>query len=162
MTPAKEWPHGPLVLGRDDAIAKFVTRRLKEPRGFGKCAAIGVIRNDKLCGGVVYYDFHPEIGTIEVAFAFDAPSWITPDVLCSLFTYPFVTLKCQRMTAIVAKRNKRSRRFVEGVGFTFEGKARRGFGKDDAMIYGMLIEECRWLEKKTDGQEIRAVASASA
>ena len=62
--------------------------------------------------------------------------------------YPFVQLDCQRATVIVRKKNKRSRKFVEWLGFRQEGCCRRGFKDDDAIIYGLLREECRWIKEE--------------
>jgi RimJ/RimL family protein N-acetyltransferase len=149
---AKEWPDGPLVFGRDEQIAKFVQARIPNmERGFGMCAAIGVIRRNKLVGGIVYHEYRPELKTIMVSMAGEG-FWMTPSVLTSFFAYPFEQLGCNRIWLMTAKRNKRTRRFVEGIGFKLEGCMRRGFLTDDLMIYGVLARECRWLEKEENGQ----------
>ena len=149
MRLAKEWPAGPLVFGHDKEIAEFVQQRVHTPweNGFGQCTTIGIIRFRRLLGGVVYNNYHPDIGDITVTFAFDDPRWATPSIMRSVCAYPFDQLKCQRVTAIVNRKNKRSRLFIEkGIGFKLEGCIRKGFGKDDAMIYGLLRHECRWLK----------------
>ena len=145
MTPAKEWPDGPLVFGHDYAISKFVQQQSREAQDFGPCATIGIVRNGQLLGGVVYHAFQPQSRTVTVSFAFSSPAWASKSVMCSICRYPFIQLECQRVNALVRKKNKRSRRFVEWLGFKQEGCARRGFGDDDAIIYGMLRQECRWL-----------------
>ena len=149
MRLAKEWPAGPLVLGHDAQVAQFVQQRVHTPweNGFGQCTAIGIIRFKKLVGGVVYNNYHPDIGDITVTFAFDDPRWASPAVMRSVCAYPFIQLGCNRVTAIVDRKNKRSRAFIEkAIGFKLEGCIRKGFGKTDAMIYGLLRHECRWLE----------------
>lgn len=163
MRLAKAWPHGPLVFGHDKEIAEFVRRRTPQldHNGFGDCTTIGVIRHGKLIGGVVYNTYRPQIGDVMVHFAFDSPMWATREVLASVCHYPFVQLGCQRVSAIVRRKNKRSRLFVEkAIGFRLEGTVRKGFGDDDAMIYGVLRRECRWLEEN-NGQ-IRTVSPAAA
>ncbi len=156
MRLAKPWPHGPLVFGHDKEIAEFVRQRTPQldNTGFGDCVAIGVIRFKRLIGGVVYNNYHPQIGNVWVHFAFDDPRWATPSVMGSVCAYPFIQLGCKRVTAIVKRKNKRSRTFIEkGIGFRLEGCIRKGFGNDDAMIYGLLRHECRWLEEnKNNGQ----------
>lgn len=147
MRLAKAWPEGPLVLGHDNDIAKFVAQRSKYMLGgFGLCTAIGVIRHNKLIGGVVYHEYKDAVKSIMVSFAFDHPSWITPSVLGSICAYPFIQIGANRVSALVAKKNKRSRKFVEGIGFKLEGCARRAFLDDDAMLYGLLRRECRWIK----------------
>ena len=130
---------------------------------FGPCTAIGVIRENRLAGGVVYHDHQPNFRSIMVSFAFDTPKWATPSVLGSVCAYPFIQLDCNRVTALVARKNKRSRKMVEGIGFKQEGCARRAFLSDDAIIYGLLRRECRWIEERKDnGQTISSPATRAA
>ena len=148
MRLAKAWPEGPLVFGHDKEIAEFVRQRIPNMgTGFGDCTAIGVIRNKKLLGGVVYHEHQPQYKTIMVSYAFDSPAWAMPAVLGSICAYPFIQLGCNRMTTLVPKKNKRSRRFIEGTGFKLEGCIRKGYGNDDMMIYGMMARHCRWIEE---------------
>jgi RimJ/RimL family protein N-acetyltransferase len=146
MRLAKAWPDGPLVFGKDKQIAEYVQRRIPGS-GFGDCSAIGIIRKNKLVGGIVFHDYQPGFKNITVSLAFDTPNAISPDVLCSIAAYVFKQQDCVRLNALVARKNKRSRKWVEGVGFKLEGCARKGYLKDDLMIYGMLRNECRWLIK---------------
>jgi len=139
---------GPLVFGADAIIAEFVRQRLKNaPDSFGPCTAIGVIRSEKLAGGVVYFDYDPKIPACQVAFAFDDPRWATKHVLRSVCNYPFLQLGCLRVSAVIARKNKRSRKMVERIGFKLEGVIRKGFVTEDAMLYGLLRPECRFLEE---------------
>ncbi len=99
--------------------------------------------------------------SIEVSFAFDSPLWATNYVLGAVCRYPFDQLGCIRVTAICAKKNKRSRQMVERIGFKLEGVARKAFGKDDACIYGLLRPECRFLEEN-NGQKFATGTPAAA
>lgn len=153
---------GPLLFGADAAVTDFVGRRDPYPvdGDYGKCTTIGVIRDEQLIGGVVYFDWRPNIPSVHVAYAFDSPRWATPHVLRAVCRYPFEQLGCVRVTCIVGRRNKRSRRFVErGIGFKLEGLVRKGFGIDDACIYGLLKHECRWL--KNEQTETNSPAAAA-
>lgn len=134
---------GSILIGADQAVADLIALQLP---GFApeKFTAIGVVRSGRVVGGVAYHNFRQR--NIEVTAAFDDPRWALPGTLRALFVYPFETLGCVRMTAVIGRKNKRSRRFCEGLGFRLEGVARRAFdGKQDAMIYGLLREECRFL-----------------
>lgn len=150
MRLAKPYPEGPLVLGQDKIVADFVVSRTPEQdqNGFGECSTIGIARDNKLIGGVVYYNWRQRTGDIMVAFAFDSPRWASREVMGSVCAFPFIQLGCQRATAICKKKNTRSRKFVEWLGFKYEGNARRAFGDDDAILYGMLRQECRWIGEK--------------
>ena len=57
------------VFGYDEIVAQFVAQMIPEcrERGFGKCKAIGIANEQgKLLGGLVYRNWHPEFGTIEI------------------------------------------------------------------------------------------------
>ncbi len=158
MTPTRI---GPLVFGADAVIAEFVRQRIPNSHGFGECTAIGIIRHEKLVAGVVFFDYSPQYKSIQFAGASDSAMWASKSVLRSLFSYPFVQLGCVRMTSMVAKKNKRSRKFTEGIGLKLEGVARKGFLTDDACIYGILRHECRWLEEN-NGQKFATRSAAAA
>ena len=141
---------GSVLLGADEEVAAWVAQRVPEfePQ---KYVALGVVRGDRFVGGAVFHNFRKH--DIEVVVAFDDPRWALPGTLRALFAYPFVTLGCVRLTALIARKNKRSRRLTEGLGFRLEGVARRAFdGRQDAMIYGMLRDECKFLRER-DGQQ---------
>lgn len=129
-----------LIYGRDAEIVAWLNARTP---GLPEGTAIGVARDGILIAGIAYTRFTG--AAVEMAIAADRPSWASPRVLAALFAYPFVQLGCRRVTAITARRNKRCRRLLEGVGFVLEGKARHALPDDDAMIYGMLRRECRWI-----------------
>lgn len=146
-------------------VEKFVKDRIPDMtgRGFLFPVGIGIIRGTQLVGGVIYHNWRELDGDIEVSVAFDDPRWCLPQTLRVLFTYPFVTLNCERMTAIIARKNKRSRRLTEGLGFRLEGTVRRAIGrKSDAMLYGMLRSECRFLKEDKNGQVLSAGSAGTA
>ena len=63
-----------------------------------------------------------------------------------MFDYPFNQLGVNRITGLVAKKNKEARRFDEHLGFKYEGNMRHALADDDMLIYGMLKRECKWLK----------------
>jgi RimJ/RimL family protein N-acetyltransferase len=133
-----------LLLGWDVAVAEWVGRHLNIP-DFGPCTAIGIVHDDALIGGVVYNHFMPPIG-IEMTIATESPRWLSSrGVLRALFSYPYLQLNCARITATTESTNKRAISMLGRLGFVQEGCLRRGFPGADAVIYGMLTEECRWL-----------------
>lgn len=139
---------GSVLFGADELVAAFVRARLGPSTRFRDFTALGVVRDRVLCGGVVYHNYceleHGRI--IEASLAFDNPRWAFPQTLRTLFFYPFVQLGCVRMTSIVSKNNKRSRRFCEGIGFKLEGVHPCAIdGVKTALSYGMLKEDCRWI-----------------
>lgn len=141
---------GSVLYGADAHVVDFVKRRIPHmrDRDFGPASALGVVDQDGIIlGGVVFHAYRPQDGDIEMSAAFDHPRWAMPQTLRHLFRYPFVQLNCIRMTTITPRGNKRARRFDEGLGFKLEGVLRKAVSGQDAMIYGMLRSECRWLKK---------------
>ena len=134
----------------NELVMQWVLARLPGRGAFEKGVGIGIARDGKLIGGVVYYNYRPQ-NDIEVAVAADDVRWLTPDLLRGLFYYPFGQLQCRRMTALVEKRNKRSRAFVEKLGFAHEGTHKECFDGRDGLSYGLLKRNCKFFGE-VDGQ----------
>lgn len=136
-----------ILTGIDEYVARWVIARL----GAGEIpappySAVGFADESGLRCGVIYHEYRKI--DIRIVMAADSPKWATRGTIRNILAYPFLQLGCRRVTAVIAKKNKRSRRLVEGVGFVLEGGLRRAMGDGDmACLYGMLAEECRWLPK---------------
>ena len=136
-----------LLYGYGPEVAEWVKRELEMESGFGPCEAIGVVSEGRIIAGIVYSQYrHP---SIEMAIASISPRWANRRILRALFDYPFNELKCKRITVLVDSDAKDVRSFDERLGFVFEGILREANPNGDAAIYGMLKNECRWI----DGQE---------
>lgn len=109
-------------------------------------SAQGIIVDNKLVAVCVYHTFRHQVPDIEMTMVADSPRWATPGAVRFLLSYPFLQLKVRRVTCLIGRKNKRSRRLVEGLGWKLEGTCRRAWdGKQDCMVYGLLREECRWI-----------------
>ena len=99
-------------------------------------------------GGAVISNFRAgEFGNdCEISCAAETPMAFRAHVMRAVFGYVFGQLQCVRLTAITTKRNMRSKRFLTALGFRVEGCVRRAYdGRRDALIYGLLAEDCRYL-----------------
>lgn len=145
---------GSVLFGADEFVANFVRVRLgAHTRFVGGYSALGVVRKGVFVGGVVYHNYCrlPHGNCIEVSFAFDDPMWALPGTLKTVCTYPFLNLDCNRVTALVAKSNLRSRSVVEKIGFRREGSHPKGMdGKEAAISYGLLREVCMWIKPRSE------------
>ncbi len=131
-----------LVCGYDEVVKAWVAQRIPGCDGFGPATAIGVVdRNDDLVGGVVFHDYQPTYGNIQVSFAGDRANWLTPSLVRGILSYPFYQLGTARITSLTPKRNRRARQFLQKFGFRHEGTVRAGFGTDDAIISGLMRTE---------------------
>lgn len=140
-----------LLFGHDQQVADWVVAHIPHVNGsFKSCAALGVVSDGELIGGVVYHEYR--INDIQISLAATDKRWLTKALMRSFFLYPFEQLKCERVTSFIPSRNATTRRFCEKIGFTQEGNIRRGFVGDDCIVYGMLRDECKWI-KENNGQE---------
>jgi len=82
----------------------------------------------------------------EMSAASESPAAWRPHILKVVYSYIFNQLGCVRVTCITTKRNSLCRKSLEAMGFQLEGRLRLGYdGKIDALVYGLLASECRYL-----------------
>lgn len=85
-------------------------------RGFGGCQAIGVFRKGDLVAGVVFHNWSPEFGTIEISAASNDPKWLTRHVIRRVFDYAFIEAGCQVVVARQDPKNQRAIRIWKAIG----------------------------------------------
>lgn len=136
-----------VVYGHDQEVIDWVGPRIDEDN-FGSATAIGLEEDGILIAGVVY-NMYTEASICMHVAAEPGKRWMTRDFLFRAFAYPFLQLKCNRVTGLVRIDNIEARRFDEHLGFVQEGVIRKGATDGtDMILYGMLKEECRWLGVK--------------
>ena len=123
-------------------VAHWVGEQIGKDIEWGPCEAIGVAdEEDNLIGGVVFSNYQPHFGNIEVSFASIRRDWLTPRLITGILSYPFSQLGVRRITCLSPKRNRSARQFLKKFGFVEEGNIRGGFGTDDMIISGLLASE---------------------
>lgn len=128
---------------------EMVGAYLKEKTGAdlapGMYSAFAIMSDTEgFMGGVAISNFRGI--DCEITCASESPVAFRDSVINAVFTYIFVQLGCVRCTCATTKRNKRTREFLEALGFQLEGNMRLGYdGQRDALIYGLLASECRFL-----------------
>jgi hypothetical protein len=81
---------------------------------------------------------------VSFSAAIDDPDAITRRLLFGIFNALFS--KARRITALVEPGNDHAENVVVRLGFIYEGFLRRGLdGNKDALLYGMLREDCNYL-----------------
>ncbi len=143
------------LFGHDAAVARWVGERVGIA-DFGLCTAIGFVKDETaLIAGVVFNNWHApaDPGLIEATIASTSPRWCNRATLAVIFGYVFNQVGCRRLTATTEAKNQPARAFLCKLGFREEGVIRQGFPTDDAVVYGMLKGECRWLQTRTQGRK---------
>jgi hypothetical protein len=133
----------------------------------GMYQAFMIVNDEKdFIGAVIFTNYRDTDGVptdIEISCAAETPAAWRPSVCNAVFQYVFEQLGCVRCTSVTVKGNRKARSFLERLGFQLEGNVRLGYdGQRDALIYGLLRSECRYLtdSERDDGQEIGASGPA--
>lgn len=93
--------------GHDQAVAAWVARHIPGcERGFDTCRAMGVLDGERLVAGMVYHNWEPEHGVVEISGAAITARWLTRPVLWQMFAYPFQGIGCQMVLMRVSERNE--------------------------------------------------------
>jgi hypothetical protein len=126
----------------NEAIVGFIEQKL-QIRISPPYTAFGFASDDNrpMCA-VLFNDFSG--ANIEMTI-YAEPGGVTRQVLRYLANYVFVKNQCRRLTVRTKKRNKRVLQLAPRYGFKYECIAKRYFADDDAVVFRMLKEDCRFL-----------------
>lgn len=135
--------------GHDEAVAAWVARHIPGcERGFETCRAMGVLDGEKLVAGVVYHNWEPEHGVIEISGAASTPRWLTRPVLWQMFAYPFVGVGCQMLLMRVSQHNEQWNgrglpRLLKAYGFTRHTIPRLYGRHEDGHVFSLTDDAWR-------------------
>lgn len=124
---------GPRAPELNEALQTFVAVRVGAPRGFGPAATLGVLEGERFIGAVVFNNWSPEDGTIEMSAAADSKRWLTRSVLNAMFNFCFHECGCQLVALRVSERNSGMIEIARRFGFS-ETRIDRLRGRDEAEI----------------------------
>lgn len=125
-----------ILLGHDEAVAQWVSTFTGKPFQ-PPYTAIGSVQDGRLTGGFVFTDFN---GTsIELSLAGHG---VTHRGLWrAILHYVFEQLKADRIQIHTAISNKTVQKLAPRLGFAYEGKSRRFYGREDAFVYSLVRDD---------------------
>ena len=134
-----------VILNERDRCAEWARQRIAHVPSWGEwCEAIGLEDDGKLLAVVVYNLYSGADIAMHIA-AVPGRRWMTREFLRVAFRYPFVQLKCRRVSGFVPASNTDALRFDLHLGFVREGLMREALENgEDVIVLGMLERECRW------------------
>lgn len=136
------------IYDQDARVLDFMAEHLSDCELPADSVTLGVESNGELIAGVAFENYTKTNISIHVA-ALEGRHWLSKDFLFRVFAYPFLQLGCNRVTGLVRVDNIKAQRLDEHLGFVQEGIIRRGATDGtDYIMYGMLKDECRWLNFK--------------
>ena len=90
------------VYGHDEVVAEFVASLIPTAsRGFGNSKAIGVVEDGRLIAGLVYHNYNPEAGVIEISGRCRIMA-DTRDAEARASLAPFLQIGCQMVMMVVS------------------------------------------------------------
>jgi len=105
--------------------------------------SVAVRDDDEFIMGVLVAEFQVPFEALITA-AIDDPRFMSRRLLHAIFSTLFS--RAARVTAQCRPDNEKSIRAIRHLGFQYEGFKRLGIeGKWDALMFGMLRHECRWI-----------------
>ena len=133
--------------GADAEVAQWVSAKLGYDLDFDGCRSLGVSRNGEIAAGVVFHDFAPARGTIELTI-YSEPGALNRTVAAEVFGYVF---RVARMaTALTGAGNKRMRRIWRALGGT-ETEINGLYSANEAGIF-LTLTESQWLSSAIRGK----------
>lgn len=134
-----------LVYGHDAEIAGWVEDFIPHMNGngFGPSKALGVMSNTgSLMAGVVFHDYQPELGTIQLSMAAQNPMWARRSTIRDLLEYPFRQLGVYKVWTAIPHTNTKAIRVNEHIGFKKEATLAHHFGqKKHCVVCRMLLPD---------------------
>lgn len=152
-----------LAFGHDEEVAEWARQRMPGAARFKESKTLALVEDRRLIAAAIFHNFfeHEHGNDVEISFASTTPRWCNRRVLRAIFAIPFLQYGCVRITTITSRANSAALSLDKRLGFKLEGLVRRGWdGRTDAVVLGMLREECRWLEVR-HGQEEQLAAARS-
>lgn len=131
----------------------------------GMCQGFAILSDtDDFIAAVLVSNLRSHNGVVidcEISCATENSMAWRPEVCRAIFQYVFGQLGCARCTSITKKNNVKCREFLDALNFKLEGSIRKGYdGLKDALVYGLLREECRYFGD-LNGEVITSSADAA-
>jgi RimJ/RimL family protein N-acetyltransferase len=146
-----------LLFHCDDALAKWAGDRLGMEIGKPN-TSIGVVHRNELVAVAVFNNFR--LPNIEITFVTSSPRWASPGAVRAILRYPFVQLRCKRLTAIIEATNQPARAFLCRLGFKLEGIHPDVFASGAAETYGLLLKDAqRWVAEESPLEQIQSAST---
>lgn len=127
----------------------WVSEKIGLGRVYENAAGYGFLVDGQLAGGVLFSDFTGR--DIHVHIAIEDARWCSRKYLKFIAEYAFVHCGVSRVSALTAQSNPKAAKVMAAWGSKQEGLLRKYFSDDDdAIVWGLLKEECRFLEMDKD------------
>lgn len=121
--------------------------------GFGNSTAMGIFDAQKFIAAVVFHNWEPRAGVIEMSAASVSKRWLTREVLQRMFDYVFDDAACQMVVLRVSERSKAMVRIARAYGFS-EVRIPRLRGRDEAEFIFTYTDD-DWQRSRFNSKSLR-------
>ena len=115
--------------------------RLHKITGQDQAQAYGFVEDEQIIGSFVFSEYTGN--DVHMFCVAEDKRIFQRKYIRMMYDYCFNVMKVQRVSAMCNESNVQSRRLITGIGFKQEGRLRRYFGNEDALVYGLLKEDIR-------------------
>lgn len=147
-----------MIVGEE--VKRFVADQLGYDRGFGPSTAIGFVESGEIVAGVIYHNWHPESGVIEISAASSQRKWLNRSRLSAIFGYPFDQIKCRMVVARIGEHNARARRIWRSLGAREYAIPELRSPREAEIVYTLTADQ--WRSGKFAGATVGEATSARA
>lgn len=141
--------------GREiDLLSRWVADLIWPGKGrdFGNCQGMVVIEDGQAIAGMIYHNYEPQSGVIEISGAGTSKRWLTRETLRVMFAYPFKECGCQAVVMRVASHDKPLHRMLKAYGFDHYVLPRlRGRNEDENVF---ILTDDAWRSNKFNRREV--------
>jgi RimJ/RimL family protein N-acetyltransferase len=99
-------------------VCAFVCAQTGVAADFGNCRTLAVLDGDEIAAGIVFHDWQPDRGTLEISGAAIKGGWCSRRLLREAGSYVFGTVGCQMAYARTHEDNRAARVFMRRLGAT--------------------------------------------
>lgn len=145
------------------AMAEWCSHQIwGEPNHFGACTTMGVLIDGKPAAVMVYHNWQPEHGVIEISGAARTKRWLNRKTLHAMFAYPFDTVGCQLVVMRTSPKDKALKRILKSYGFKSHHIPRLRGRHEGEHIHTLTDDDWKnnRFERRMNGQEIERSAAA--
>lgn len=134
----------------NEALGGFVASRLwGDGRGFQTFGSIGIVDDGgTVVAAMIYHNWDPHAGVIEISGAADTAKWATRPVIREMFSIPFDQFGCQMVVMRVSPKNRTATgrglvRLLRAYGFKEYRIPRLGGRDEDQLIFTLTDDDWR-------------------
>ena len=133
-----------LVFGHDDDVAAWTFSTFKMPPARYEMA-IAIVEGNSLVGSVMWHGWRGH----DIEISYYGPKTMTLGIARACAKMAMDYWGVSRVTARTSRKNKMMTRGIKKIGFEYEGICHKGYGDEDAVMYGLYGKNLARLAGKT-------------